>query len=236
VFALEVDAMSALFAMLARKPEPGKVKPGLADCLGPAAAAKLYRSFVMDLCERFAQLSVPARVLAYAPRGSRKAVSLLASRHWRLMRQEGAGTGAALAGVFDYAWRTDCRRAVVLLTDCPTVPGAFVIDAFDHLLVNDVVLGPTTDGGVYLVGMSLERPELLLGLDWNGDGVFDALVERVDTFGLVLGLVPHWYEVNDRPGLDRLASHLRALALVGDDELPRRTQTLLQRLRLAKGE
>jgi len=228
--------MSALFAMLARKPEPGKVKPGLAECLGAPAAAKVYRSFVMDLCERFARLSVPTRVLAYAPRGARKAVSLLASRQWRLMAMEGSGAGQALAGIFEYAWRMGFQRTVVLLSDCPTVPSAFIIDAFDRLLVADVVLGPTTDGRVYLVGMSLERPELLMGIDWDGREAFDALVDRIDAFGLVLGLVPHWYEVEDRAGLDRLASHLRALALVGDDELPRRTQTMLQRLRLAEGE
>ncbi|MBL7139697.1 MAG: DUF2064 domain-containing protein [Planctomycetes bacterium] len=228
--------MSALFAMLARKPEPGKVKPGLAECLGAPAAAKVYRSCMMDLCERFARLSVPARVLAYAPRGARKAVSLLASRQWRLMAQEGAGTGQALAGLFEYAWRMGLQRTVVLLSDCPTVPSEFIIDAFDRLLVVDVVLGPTTDGRVYLVGMSLERPELLMGIDWEGTEVFDALVDRIDAFGLVLGLVPHWYEVEDRAGLDRLASHLRALALMGDEELPRRTQMLLERLRLAEGE
>jgi len=224
--------MSALFGMLVTKPEAGRVKPDLAEVIGAPSAARLYRSFIMDLCERFARLSVPARVLAYAPSGARKAVSLLASRHWRLMRQEGNSRGRALVGLFEYAWRLGYQRAVVLLTDCPTVPGAFVIDAFDRLLIDDIVVGPTTDGGVYLVGLSLERPELFLGLDWNGNGVFDALVERADAFGLILGLEPHWYEVEDRPGLDRLASHLRALSVVGDEAIPRRTQTLLQRLRL----
>lgn len=225
--------MSALFGMLARKPEPGKVKPALAEALGAPTAAKMYRSFIMDLCERFAHLSVPTRVLAYAPRGSRQAVKLLASPHWRLMAQEGHSRGQALAGLFEYAWRMGCQRAVVLLTDCPTVPGAFVIDAFDRLLIDDVVLGPTTEGGVYLVGLSLERPELFLGVDWDAGGVFDTLVDRVEAFGLILGLVPHWYEVEDRAGLDRLVSHLRALAVVGDEDIPKRTQTLLQRLRLA---
>ena len=224
--------MSALFGRLVTKPEPGKGKPDLAEVLGAPAAARLYRSFIMDLCERFAHLSVPTRVLAYAPSGARKAVSLLASRHWRLMRQEGRSRGQALVGLFEYAWRLGYQRAVVLLTDCPTVPGAFVVDAFDRLLIDDVVLGPTTDGGVYLVGLSLERPELFLGLDWNSGGAFDALVERADAFGLILGLEPHWYEVEDRTGLDRLASHLRALAVVGDEHIPRRTQTLLGRLRL----
>lgn len=225
--------MSTLFGLLARDPQPGKVKPALAEALGAPTAVKVYRSFIMDLCERFAHLSVRSRVLAYGPRGSRKAVSLLGSRHWRLVPQDTGSTGQVLAGFFEYAFRMGHQRAIVLTTDCPTVPDAFVIEAFDRLMVDDVVLGPTTDGGVYLIGMSLERPELFLGLDWSaGESIFDALVDRAETFGLILGLVPYWYDVQDRAGLDRLASHLRAMAVVGSDQMPKRTQTLLQHLRL----
>jgi glycosyltransferase A (GT-A) superfamily protein (DUF2064 family) len=139
-----------------------------------------------------------------------------------------------LAALFEMAFRLGHQRAVVMVGDCPTVPDAFVIEAFDRLLIDDVVLGPTTEGGVYLVGLSLERPELFYGFDWSGSGVFDALVERAEAYGLVLGLVPHWYEVSDRAGLDRLASHLKAMAVEGSEALPRRTQTLLQKLKLAE--
>jgi uncharacterized protein len=226
--------MSTLFALLARDPQPGTVRPALAEALGAPMAAKVYRSSIMDLCERFAGLSVQSRVLAYAPRGARKAVSLLASRHWRLVQQAGTTPGHALEGVFESAMRTGHQRAVVMVSDCPTVPDAFIIDAFDQLLIADVVLGPTTDGGVYLVGMSLERPELFRGIDWAAENVFDALVERTEAFGLILGLVPHWYDVKDRAGLDRLASHLRALSVVGSETMPKRTQTLLAKLKLIK--
>ena len=226
--------MSTVFAMLATDPESGTVKPGLAAELGAPTAVKIYRSFVMDLCERFARLSVDSRILAYAPRGSRKSVGLLASRHWRLVRQEGPSRGQVLANLFEEAFRLGHRRAVVLTTDCPTVPDGFIIEVFDRLLIDDVVLGPTTQGGVYLVGLSLERPELFLGVDFGAAGVFDALVERAEAFGLVLGLVPHWYEVADRAGLDLLASHLRALAAAGGETIPKRTQLLLQRLKLAE--
>ncbi len=198
------------------------------------AAARLYRSSIMDLCERFARLSVESRILCYGPRGARKAVELLGSRHWRMIQQQGNTRGQILGNLFENAFRLGRQRVVVMLSDCPTVPDAFVIEAFDRLLIEDVVLGPTTDGGVYLIGMSLERPELLLGFDWDGPGVFDALVDRAEAFGLILGLVPHWYEVNDRAGLDRLASHIRALGVTGSETMPKRTQTLLQRLRLAE--
>jgi hypothetical protein len=222
-----------MFGMLATDPNPDRVKPGLAQVLGAPMAAKLYRSCLMDLCERFARISAGARVLAYAPRGARKTVGLMASRHWRLVQQDGPGRGQALANLFEYGRRLGYTRAVVLLTDCPTVPDSCVIEAFDRLLIDDVVLGPTTSGGVYLVGLSLERPELLLGLDWDGPGLFESMVDRVEAFGLILGLVPHWYEVEDRAGLDLLAAHLRALALAGSESLPKRTQALVQRLRLA---
>ena len=213
---------------------PGQVKPGLAEVLGAPMAAKIYRSFVMDLCERFSHLSVQSRLLAYAPRGARKAVGLLASRQWRLVQQQGTTQGQVLANLFEEAFRLGTQRVVFLTTDCPTVPDDFVIEAFDRLLIDDLVIGPTIEGGVYLVGLSLERPELFLGFDWNGSGVFDTLVDRAEAFGLILGLVPHWYEVEDQAGLARLSSHLRALSLVGSEAMPKRTQMLLQHLRLTK--
>ncbi len=225
--------MSTQFILLADEPKPGRVKPGLAAEIGAPAAAKLYRSFIMDLCERLAHLSVRSRVLAYRPRGARKTVELLASRHWRPVLQQGRTRGAVLANLFEAALRTGHRRIVALLDDCPAVPDSVLVEAFDRLLDADVVLGPSMDGGVYLVGLSLERPELFYGFDWDGEGVFDALVDRVEAFGLVLGLVPHGYAVDDRAGLERLAGHLRALSVAGDDALPRRTQTLLQKLEQA---
>jgi uncharacterized protein len=226
--------MSTLFALLAKDPQPGTVKPALAEALGAPMAAKLYRSCIMDLCERFSALSVHSRLVAYAPRGARKAVGLLASRHWRMIQQAGNTPGQVLESIFEQAMRTGHQRAVIMVTDCPTVPDAFVIDAFDQLMIADVVLGPTTEGGIYLIGMSLERPEMFRGIDWAADTVFDSLVERTDAFGLILGLVPHWYEVRDRGGLDRLASHLRALAVVGSEAMPKRTQTLLARMKLTR--
>ena len=226
--------MSTLFAMLATDPKSGTVKPGLAEEFGAPAAAKVYRSFVMDLCERFSHLSADTRLLGYAPRGARQSVGLMASRHWRLVRQEGSSRGQVLANLFEEAFRLGHRRVVILTSDCPTVPDAFIIEAFDRLLIDDVVLGPTTQGSIYLIGLSLERPELFLGVDFSAPGAFDALVERAEAFGLVLGLVPHWYDVDDRAGLDLLASHLRALVVSGSEMMPKRTQTLLQRLKLVE--
>ncbi len=222
--------MSTLFGMLVQAPKAGRVKPGLVPLLGAAGAAKLYRSMVMDLAERFAHLAVHSRVIAYRPRGARRQIELLASRHWRCVLQPGQTPGQALAKLFEDALRTGHRRAVMLLGDCPTVPGGLVLEAFDRLLVADVVLGPTVEGGLYLVGLSLERPELFYGFDWAGDGVFDALVDRAEAFGLALDLVPHWYEAETPEGLDRLGAHMRALAVAGSEDLPKRTHTLLQKL------
>jgi len=226
--------MSTLFGLFARRPDPGQVKTGLIKDLGAEAAAKLYRSFIMDLCEKYAQLFVRSRVLVYAPRGARREMVLLASRHWRLIAQQGPTLAHGLADFFDQGFGKGYRRIVAMITDCPTVPAEFVVSAFDRLMVDDVVLGPTTDGGVYLIGMSIERPEIFHGYPWEGDRVFEELVERVDRFGLVLGLVPHWYTVSRPEMLRHLSSHLKALALVDGEAVPRRTQVMLQRIRIAE--
>ncbi|MDK1031211.1 MAG: DUF2064 domain-containing protein [Planctomycetia bacterium] len=226
--------MSTLFGLFARRPDEGRVKTGLIKDLGAHTAAKLYRSFIMDLCEQYAQLSVRSRVLVYAPRGARRDMELLASRHWRLTAQQGPTFGHALAGFFDQGFRCGYRRIVAMVTDCPTVPPEFVVSAFDRLMVVDTVLGPTMDGGVFLIGMSVERPEMFHGYPWDGLRVFDEMVERAEKFGLILGLVPHWYNVSDPQALRHLNSHLNALALVGDQNMPKRTQAVLQKIRIAE--
>ncbi|MDP6380660.1 MAG: glycosyltransferase [Phycisphaerae bacterium] len=225
--------MSTLFGLFAERPAAGQVKEGLSKDLGAETAAKLHRSFIMDLCETYAHLAVRSRVLVYSPRGARREMELLASRHWRLIVQQGRGLGDSLAAFFDSGFRCGYRRIVAMVTDCPTVPAEFVVSAFDRLIIEDVVLGPTTDGGVYLVGMSLERPEMFQGYSWNGGTrVFDELVDRVERFGLILGLVENWYDVSGPQSLRHLSSHLRALELAGAQNMPKRTQAMLQNIRI----
>jgi len=203
--------MSTLLALVVESPLSGKVFPELVGAVTADEASRLYRASVMDMCETFAALNVRSRVLLYGPKTARKEVGLLASRQWRAVARKGPDRGETLIDLGERAFRGGHRRVVAVWPTAPTLPPEFVINAFDQLLVDDLVLGPTVGGDVYAVGFSVEAPHVFMGFDWGESGaVFDRLVDRAERLGLVLGLLPHWYAMDRPESLPTLASHLRA--------------------------
>ena len=207
----EGQAMSTLLALVVENPEPGKAFPGLVGELTGEEAARLYRASVMDMCEAYAACNVRTRLVLYGPKGSRKKVGLLASKHWRLVERKGPDRGETLIDLAERAFKGGHRRVVAMFPRGVTAPPEFVLNAFDQLLVDDIVLGPTVDGDIYAVGFSVDMPYVFMGFDWGDTPtVFDRLIDRVERLGLVLGLMPHWYGVDRPESLGVLSSHLRA--------------------------
>jgi len=220
--------MSTLLALVVRTPVPGKVFDGLIGHLSAEEAARMYRAGVMDLCQTYADLNVRSRVLLYGPKGGRKAVGLLGSRHWRMVARKGLDRGETLIDLAERAFRGGHRRVLALWPRAASVPPAFIVDAFDQLLIDDIVIGPTVDGDIYAVGFSVEVPQVFMGFDWSDRGsVFDRLIDRVERLGLVLGLLPHWYGIDQPASLPILAGHLRAQVVAdGHADLPRLAEVL----------
>ena len=203
--------MSTLLALVVENPVTGKVFPDLVGELTAEEAARVYRACVMDMCETYAGLNVRSRLLLYGPKGARKQVALLGSKYWRLIARKGPDRGETLIDLGERAFRGGHRRVLAVWPRVPTLPPQSVVAAFDQLLVDDVVIGPTFDGDVYAVGFSVDAPHVFMGFDWDDRGsVFDRLIDRVERLGLVLGLMPHWYAADRPESLPVLASHLRA--------------------------
>jgi len=203
--------MSTLLALVVERPVAGQIFGDLTSRVSAEDAARLYRASVMDMCETFADLTVRSRVLLYGPKGGRKEVVLLASRQWRAVARKGPDRGETLIDLAERAFRGGHRRVLALWPTVPTLPAEFVVNAFDQLLVDDLVVGPTTAGDVYAVGFSVDAPHVFMGFDWQESAtVFERLMDRVERLGLVLGLMPHWYAIDRPESLSILASHLRA--------------------------
>jgi glycosyltransferase A (GT-A) superfamily protein (DUF2064 family) len=208
--------MSTLLALVVQDPEPGQVFSHLVGRLTADEAAKVYRAAVMDMCQSYAELNVRTRLLLYGPRGSRKRVALMGSKQWRLVERKGPDRGETLIDLAERAFRGGHRRVLALWPTAATLPHEFVVRAFDDLLVDDVVIGPTVDGDAYAVGFSVDMPHVFQGFDWDDRAtVFDRLVSRSERLSLVMGLMPHWYGIDSPGSLDVLVSHLRA-QLVAD--------------------
>ena len=213
--------------VFAKVPEPGRVKTRLCPPLTPDQAAALYDAFLRDALDRYAALAVapggPA-VRLYLGGAAREPAGLVPDGVG-VFPQRGRGLGERMLRAFVETFAAGHDRAVVVGTDHPTLPDAFFGLAFDALRdPMTAVLGPSDDGGYYLLGLN-EVAADLFDMDYSHPDVFDDTLERVMDNDLTPVVLPAHYDVDDGAALDRLVAEWRGGADVG-----RRTAAFLETL------
>ncbi len=196
------------FGILAKYWQPGAVKTRLATAIGDESASRLYRSFVESLLRRL-DSTADQRVLAVTPAERMPEFQQLAGPAWTVVPQVGGDLGARLQAVFADQFRRGARRVVLIGSDSPTLPRAYVDDAFARLDEYPVVLGPADDGGYYLVGAADRIPPIFSKIEWSTSRVFAQTAERLRSAGCPFATLPLWYDVDDLAGLERLKTELR---------------------------
>src|SRR5262249_17472804 len=111
-------------------------------------------------------------------------------------------------------------------TDSPTLPLDWVTSAFAQLTSADVVLGPATDGGYYLLGTSRFLPQLFANIRWSSADVLQQTLTRLDS-SMNLGLLPSWYDIDTVDDWRMLRGHLAAMRRAGIDPLAPHTESLV---------
>src|SRR5207237_1261247 len=119
------------------------------------------------------------RILAFAPADASDYFSDLANGLFELARQHDGNLGQRMAGFFADQFAAGAERVVLVGSDSPTLTCASVEQAFHELAAADVVLGPATDGGYYLIGCAGRVPALFDGIDWGGSRVLHDTVARL---------------------------------------------------------
>jgi rSAM/selenodomain-associated transferase 1 len=146
---------------IAKQPQAGQTKTRLSPPLEPAQAAALYECFLQDTLDLIRQVPRVARLLAYLPPEAKDYFRTLAPG-FTLLLQEGAGLGERLDYATTYPLARGCPAVVIMVSDSPTLPSAFLLQAFKALAgAADVVIGPCQDGGYYLIGLKRPAPRLL---------------------------------------------------------------------------
>jgi uncharacterized protein len=200
------------FGLFAKYWEPGKVKTRLAatlvaGTLGDEAASEVYHEFVSVLVRRFS-LCADRCVLCFTPHEKADAFVTLGGGEWNVEPQAEGDLGARMAAYFDSCFARGADHVVLIGSDSPTMPTEYIESAFRKLRETDVVLGPTEDGGYYLVGMSRNVPEIFDGIDWSTPHVWEQTVARLDALQLPYDSLPPWYDVDEATDLKRLRDEL----------------------------
>jgi len=188
--------------------QPGAVKTRLGTDIGHDRASELYHVFLLTICRRFEAVGDRC-VLAYTPDDRYGDFEELAGLTWELERQSTGDLGCRMRDHFAAAFQKDADAVVLIGSDTPTLPLELIEQAFDLLAEYRVVLGPSSDGGYYLVGASGGVPPIFSGISWSSPHVWSETIGLLDKAGLSFGTLPEWYDVDDQSTLNRLYKELK---------------------------
>lgn len=202
--------MSAALVMFAKAPIPGQVKTRLSPALTEDEAATLHGSFVLDTLERTkaaaGKFKLPIdRFLACAPSSSHVFFRIMEARHGvALLDQQGDDLGARMHQVFASLFAQGYQRVCLVGTDVPSLPLTHYRDAVEALMRHDLVIGPASDGGYYLIGLTQPRPDLFTSIPWSTDHVMALTQQKAVGAGLKIALLPTWSDVDTIDDLQAL--------------------------------
>ena len=190
--------------VFARVPALGKVKSRLAAGVGAPAALAVYHELLTITRRAIAEAGLPATVWLADTAG--QLPTARESQEWpgfTARCQPTGDLGERMAASFAAAFAVGAKRVAIIGTDCPGLGAAHLTQAIELLREHDVVLGPATDGGYYLLGLRQPRPELFRDKRWSTDSVLADTLADAQRLGLRVALLP---ELRDVDTADDLAA------------------------------
>ena len=198
-------------AVMAKAPQAGQVKTRLVPPLSQEEAAELYRCLLLDKLHQVGDLPGIDPYLAYTPTDARDSMLSLAPQGFAMIPQVGSDLGDRLHRLSAILLERGHPAAIIIDSDTPTLPVTYLVDATARLQseTTDLVLGPTEDGGYYLIG--LKRPCLALfdGIPWSTKAVFNDTLQRASAQRLRVSTLPSWFDVDTPDDLVRLRNDLK---------------------------
>lgn len=197
------------------------VKTRLAQSLPLEAVVELYRCLLDDTMALARSLG-DVDVAIMCPAADVEDLSRAVGDSLPIVAQSGDGLAAGLTSVFAHFAAAGRRRIVAFNSDSPHLPASVLKSAFEALAQSDIVVGPTHDGGYYLVGATSAHPGLFAGDGLGTTNAYDALLGRVRALGLSVSLTDPFYDIDVAEDLSRLAAELQS----APERAPRTAQWL----------
>jgi hypothetical protein len=240
-------------AVMTKAPQPGRVKTRLVPPLTPEEAAELNKCFLRDTaaaissaCSRrpvgdekkmdFKPEEGPSHseaataacgIAVYTPVGAESTYNDILPADFSLLQQRGDKFGERLYFAVEDLFKCGFESVCLIDSDSPTVPAENFAEAVGLLSTNEdrVVLGPSDDGGYYLIGVKKPHWHLFEQIDWSTERVLNQTMQRATEIRTEVKLLPTGYDVDDDASLRRLCNEL--LGEQGDDSVAPSTRKFL---------
>jgi uncharacterized protein len=191
--------------IFAKRPLSGSVKTRLVPPFTAGEAASLYCCMLRDVLAKVETLTDCACYLFYGEGPGARDYFRETVPGMECLPQQGGDLGERMAAAFGHAFAMGHGTAVVIGTDSPDLPLSFIEAAFGRLEAGEgrVVLGPSEDGGYYLLGMTCLHAELFRDVPWSSGEVLLESLRRAEEAGIAVSLLPVWHDVDTAADLER---------------------------------
>jgi rSAM/selenodomain-associated transferase 1 len=197
-----------MLVIMAKAPRPGMVKTRLSQSLPSPAVTSLYRCLLEDTVTLAKSLS-GVGVAVMCPESDKDDLAHLLGNTVQVVAQKGEGLAAGLTSVFAHFTAAVQQRVIAFNSDSPHLSPSVLDGAFQTLATCDVVVGPTHDGGYYLVGAKAAHSALFEDNEMGTKRALDRLLARARVLELSTGLTEPFYDIDVADDLIRLAREIR---------------------------
>ncbi|MEK9629619.1 MAG: TIGR04282 family arsenosugar biosynthesis glycosyltransferase [Nitrospinota bacterium] len=192
--------------LFARDPVLGQVKTRLSSSLDDKTILRLYTCFVEDSLEKILQVDSADPFVGIFPENHSGFFSGTESSGMKLFFQKGDDLGEKMRSAFADRFAEGYKKVVIIGSDSPSLPVAYIKKALAS--EKELVLGPSTDGGYYLIAMTGKISEVFSRVSWGTENVLDETLKTVKKDNITLDLLPVWYDVDYPEDLKFLKTHL----------------------------
>jgi rSAM/selenodomain-associated transferase 1 len=196
--------MKRLVIVMGKASEPGRVKTRLVPPLQADDAARLNGAMIRATLRRTAGFDWDVELHLAGQAGADDGLP-----HIAVVPQTGDGLGPRMSAALENGFARGYSAVILLGSDHPTVPTDYLEAAFRALeAAGGIAIGPSEDGGYYLLGMTTLVPQLFDGIAFSVPSVFTETMRRVRALGLSAEILPEWYDVDQAADLERLREEL----------------------------
>jgi hypothetical protein len=205
---MRLSGSDRVLVIMAKAPRPGAVKTRLTPSLSPEAVTAFYCCLLDDTLALARSLG-DVEVAIMCPHSDVNELARFAGKEVKVVAQQGEGLAAGLTSVFVHFTEEDQRRTLAFNSDSPHLPRHVLEDAFEKLTAHDIVIGPTRDGGYYLVGAKASHTMLFARDGMGSSTALERLLSRTKALDLSVGFTDPFYDIDLVEDLTRLAAELR---------------------------
>lgn len=199
-----------LLIIFIKAPRLGHVKTRLSGAIGNKLALQFYQSMVEDLLLNFHKNEFFDVRIMFWPEDGRIEIQNWLGNHWEYSAQSKGDLGEKMQDAFCRGFQDGYKKIIIIGSDLPELTLQNINEAFAHLEDNQLVLGPTHDGGYYLIGLQTPQPTLFENIQWSSREVLYQTLKNSESVNLIVAMLPRKNDIDTYDDLQNFWNNFTA--------------------------